>query len=176
MSKPIKISYSIPKPDHDKWKALLKGDLDVSLKNFFFQMKVTQAVNQLRKKTTTLETASNELYNLCEKYAAAKNMYEDLVQIFGKESLTLDLSNTLSQKTNNNHVTKNDNSDFYKKALDQKSKQLKEKDALILSLQEEITLLKKKYALLQKGLKNIEKTTKTTKQKSGWSFTNLFKK
>jgi len=173
MSKPIKISYSIPKPDHDKWGALLKGELDVSLKNFFFQMKVTQAANQLRKKTTTLETASNELYKLCKKYATAKNMYEDLVAIFGAESLVLNLNDTANNKEEASLIKKNDSTEFYKKAITQKEKEIKEKDNLILSLQEEITLLKKKYALLQKGLKNIKKTTK---QKSGWSFTNLFKK
>jgi hypothetical protein len=75
----------IPKKNRKEWRLLLTGDLNVSLKNFFFQMKVTQAKNQINNGKVSIENAIDEIYDLVIKFQKAKHMPEDIEQIFGKD-------------------------------------------------------------------------------------------
>ncbi len=74
---------TIPSKDRKEWRLLLTGDLNVSLKNFFFQMKVTQAKNQVMSGKIDIDEAVDEIYQLCHKFRKAKFMDEDLNKIFG---------------------------------------------------------------------------------------------
>ena len=168
--------YQIPSKNHQKWHELLNGELNLPLKNFVFQMKVTQAINQIRKGTLNIDTAIDEIYALCSKFKAAKNMRADLALIFGTENLVPE-NTTLQENTQSSDEDINQYKLlFFKKALALKEKDLKEKDALILNLQDEVILLKKKYALLKKGIGKIQDSSGVNKEKNNWSFFNLFKK
>ena len=74
----------MPSKNNKKWKDLLTSEVEVSLKNFFFQMKVTQARDQIQKGSVTIESAIEDLHVLCNKFSAANNMQEDLESVFGK--------------------------------------------------------------------------------------------
>jgi len=76
---------TIPSKDRKEWRLLLTGDLNVSLKNFFFQMKVTQAKNQVMSGKIDIDEAVDEIYQLCHKFRKAKFMDEDLNKIFGDD-------------------------------------------------------------------------------------------
>ena len=73
-----------------EWRLLLTGDLNVPLKNFFFQMKVTQAKNQIKSGKIDVETAVDEIFDLVTKFQKAKYMSDDLNSIFGKEETIAD--------------------------------------------------------------------------------------
>ncbi len=73
-----------------EWRLLLTGDLNVPLKNFFFQMKVTQAKNQIKSGKIDIETAVDEIFDLVTKFQKAKYMSDDLNSIFGKEETIAD--------------------------------------------------------------------------------------
>ncbi len=90
---------TIPSKDRKEWRLLLTGDLNVPLKNFFFQMKVTQAKNQILSGKVELEEAVEEIYELCQKFRQAKYMEEDLDRIFGERQET-----PVSQTTPNKQV------------------------------------------------------------------------
>lgn len=75
----------IPPKERKEWAELLTGKLDVKLKNFFFQMKVTDARSKIISKQISLADAIDDIYNLCEKFHKANNMPEDLKQIFNVE-------------------------------------------------------------------------------------------
>lgn len=72
----------IPSKNRPEWQALLTGQINVPLKNFFFQMKITQAKNQIAKNKISLEEAIDELYELCVKFSKAKYMDIDIQNIF----------------------------------------------------------------------------------------------
>ncbi len=72
-------NYSINRPE---WRQLLNGELNVNLKNFFFQMKVTQLREMIKDNRIPMEVAVEELYTLTQKFSKAKYMDEDLKAIF----------------------------------------------------------------------------------------------
>ncbi len=187
----------IPKQSHPKWKELLSGELQVPLRNFFFQMKVTQAKTQIEKGSITIDSAIDELYQLCNKFIKAKNMDEDLEKIFGREALLeekqpiknedfsvdIHIDDEEEQEFNSKNLVKNLKHErellFLKKNLEQKEKELQEKLNLIITLQEEVIYLRKKNQLLYEGLHQIEQAkveeTKKNEEKEssknkGWSF------
>lgn len=73
---------SVPQKERKEWRDLLTGELNVPLKNFFLQMKVTQAKNQVATGKISLEEAVEDIHNLCVKFFKAKNMDTDLATIF----------------------------------------------------------------------------------------------
>jgi len=73
----------LPSKNRQEWRDLLNGDLNVPLKNYFFQMKVTQARNQIKTGKFSLEEEVDNIYALCKKFIKAKNMDADLANIFG---------------------------------------------------------------------------------------------
>ncbi len=170
----------IPSKSRKEWRQLLSGELDIPLKNFFFQMKVTQARTQIEKGIVSMESAINDLHILCNKFSKAKNMPEDLKLIFGenymddvpkktvitKENETSDRTNITDitkEKTNNDsnkNILKNIKSErellFLTKSLEQKEKELQDKTKLTITLQEELILLRKKNSILYEGLHKIE--------------------
>jgi len=77
----------IPSKDRKEWRDLLTGQINVPLKNFFFQMKITQAKKQVEKGKITVEDAVDEIYDLCVKFSKAKNMDVDIQNIFGSDTL-----------------------------------------------------------------------------------------
>ncbi len=196
----------VPSKSRKEWQQLLSGELDIPLRNFFFQMKVTQARTQIEKGIVSMESAINDLHTLCNKFSKAKNMPEDLKRIFGenymddvpekiiatKENKTSYLTDIAKEKTNNDSnksILENIKAErellFLTKSLEQKEKELQDKTKLIITLQEELILLRKKNRILYEGLHKIEEIKKENQEteneiknesKSGWSFFNLFKK
>jgi len=90
----------IPDKERLEWKKLILGELKVPLKNFFFQMKVTQLRSLLKKNEITLEDAVNDIYNLCLKFSNAKNMSSDIEAIFGSDIVIETTSNITEPTTN----------------------------------------------------------------------------
>jgi predicted RNase H-like nuclease (RuvC/YqgF family) len=184
----------LPAPTHENWKKLLNGELDVSLKNFFLQMKVTQAKSLIEKGNITIESAIDELHDLCNKFKKAKNMEDDLIGIFGEEALkepivTLNELNFSLPKKSDNFNNNQDLLDklkyereilFYKNKTELSERMLQEKESLITTLQEEILYLRKKNELLYEGIIKIENvkaehTIEKQDNKKGWSFFNFRK-
>ncbi len=76
-------NHPLPSKNRQEWRDLLNGNLNVPLKNYFFQMKVTQARNQIKTGKFSLEEEVDNIYALCKKFIKAKNMDTDLANIFG---------------------------------------------------------------------------------------------
>ncbi len=76
-------NHPLPSKSRQEWRDLLNGNLNVPLKNYFFQMKVTQARNQIKTGKFSLEEEVDNIYALCKKFIKAKNMDTDLAKIFG---------------------------------------------------------------------------------------------
>jgi len=76
---------TIPDKTRKEWQELVTGRLNVPLQNFFFQMKLTQTKNLLAKDKISVETAVEDIYNLCVKFSKAKNMDKDIEAIFGSQ-------------------------------------------------------------------------------------------
>ncbi len=76
----------IPPKERKEWRDLLTGQINVPLKNFFFQMKITQAKKQVEKAKVTVEDAVDEIYELCVKFSKAKYMDVDIQNIFGTDN------------------------------------------------------------------------------------------
>ena len=74
---------TIPTRNKKEWKELVTGQLNVPLKNFFFQMKLTQTKNLLLNKKISIEKAVEDIHSLCVKFSKAKNMDKDIEAIFG---------------------------------------------------------------------------------------------
>lgn len=181
----------IPPIARKEWSTLLNGELNVSLRNFFFQMKVTQARTQINNGTVSMETAISDLHTLCGKFSKAKNMDEDMKSIFGADYMNeiepipihIDLEKNIELKYEEEIL-------FYKKALERKETIVQEKNNLIITLQEEVIFLKEKVSILYEGLKEIEEMQdeikeenknvvieeKVEKEAKAWSFFNIFKK
>lgn len=79
------IMIHIPPKERKEWRDLLTGQINVPLKNFFFQMKITQAKKQVKKAKVTVDDAVDEIYELCVKFSKAKYMDVDIQNIFGSE-------------------------------------------------------------------------------------------
>ncbi len=169
--------YSIPPRSNPKWKALLNGEIDISLKNFFFQMKVTQVKNQIKNGILPIDTAVDDIVTLCKKFRSARHMKDDLEAIFGKDlviSTVVERNSDYKNEPNEDIADLNKKITFFKNALEKKTKDLKEKEKLILSLQEEVVLQKRKYEVLLNGVDKI-KESKVEDNKNNWSFFKLFK-
>jgi len=190
---------TIPSKDRKEWNDLLNGTLNVPLKNFFFQMKITQARTQIQKGTLSIDTAIDDLFNLCNKFNKAKNMDHDMESVFGKDfeepkiNITTNSANPIIAdiKLEKEPTSPNLYDSlkierellFYKKSLEDKEKKIQEKNSLIIKLQEEVILLKKKNQILYDGLQEIEavKATKDNveepiQEKKRWSFFNFSNK
>ena len=104
---------NIPDIHKKEWRELVTGQLNVSLKNFFFQMKVTQTKELVNTGKLSVDEAVQDIYNLCVKFSKAKNMAEDLKAIFGDSDSINDekqqISNTVSNNKNVLSVEKNSN-------------------------------------------------------------------
>ncbi len=61
----------LPDKKRPEWKELVTGQKTVTLKNFVLQMKVTQAIKDIKAGKTTPEKAVDEIYELCSKYEKA---------------------------------------------------------------------------------------------------------
>lgn len=180
-----------PSKDRKEWKDLLEGKINVPLKNFFFQMKVTQAKNQIEKGIVPIDTATEELQTLCSKFIKAKNMYEDLQRIFGenfeeedrKKEEKIQTTPTGEKPSLYDSLHYENKIMFYKNQLEQKERELQEKNKLIQALQEDIVIQKKKNDILYEGLLKIDEVKKdseaekiTKKEgKKGWSFFGILK-
>ncbi len=92
----------IPPKDRKEWRDLLTGQINVPLKNFFFQMKITQAKKLIEKDKLTVEDAVDELYNLCVKFSKAKYMDVDIQNIFGSNTFTNKESIEIEKTKENN--------------------------------------------------------------------------
>jgi hypothetical protein len=151
MAKAIKI----PSKKNPKWNELLSGKLDITLNNFFFEKKVYQLIDLSSREIITINNAIDELYTLCGKFCSAQGMYEDLIQIFGKENITVvetkDVEKTVLGKKKK-ITTKLE----LKAILTSKDEELKKSKEIIEKLKEENTLLIKKYESLKKGLDTLK--------------------
>ncbi len=183
-----------PLKTRKEWKQLLTGEINPSIKNFFFQMKITQAKIQIEKKIVPLDKAIEDLQTLCQKFIKANNMYDDLKTVFGsnyeeedKRSVTKKEENTINLQYDNEWLNTQLQYEkqimFYKNQLSLKEKELKEKEKLIHLLQEDNVILKKKNNLLydsifkinqleEEGLNEQENST----NEKNWSFFKIFKK
>ncbi len=73
----------IPNPERKEWRQLLTGEINPKLKNFFFQMKVSQSRRLVETGKKDLDEAVRDLYELVVKFSRAKYMDEDIISIFG---------------------------------------------------------------------------------------------
>ncbi len=187
----------IPSKDHVEWHELLSGKLNVQLKNFFFQMKITQVKNQIQKGTISIETAIDDLYALCTKFSKAKNMAEDIKSIFGDDYLEkpvvkieeqnadAPIQEDLQAKDLMTLFKLEKEVEFYKKSVDQKEKEIQEKNKLIITLQEDNIYLRKKNTALYEVVQKIDEIESQVEgqaekqaekqEKESWSFFNIFK-
>jgi len=117
----------IPKKNRKEWRLLLTGDLNVSLKNFFFQMKVTQAKNQINNGKVSIENAIDEIYDLVIKFQKAKHMPEDIEQIFGKDEQV----DSFEENINNDNIFE---------TIKESVKQEEDEALLIKKIQRELVL------------------------------------
>jgi tRNA nucleotidyltransferase/poly(A) polymerase len=151
MEKAIKI----PSKKNPKWKELLNGKLDITLNNFFLQKKVNQLIDLSSREIITINNAIDELYTLCGKFCNAQGMYEDLIQIFGKDNIIVKEIENIEAATiiiKKKAITKLE----LKEILVSKDEEIEKSKALIEKLQEENVLLIKKYESLKKGLDTLK--------------------
>jgi len=71
---------NIPSKDRPEWKNLLNPNSNIELNNFVLQMKITQAKKDIKKGKKTIDSAIDEIYNLCQKYALA--VKQDMEMVF----------------------------------------------------------------------------------------------
>lgn len=180
----------IPSKDRKEWRMLLTDDLNFSLKNYFFQMKVTQARNQILKGSTTIDIAVNEIHALCSKFNTANNLLNDLESIFGlnyvekfaKEKET-ERKKELEKKKNLQKKTAEIKIDFEKKSTPKKAIQSTKKEVkeLMSTFKAEKKLVicketmdEKEFQLLEQK-KQIDSLTKENKslQKKNQELSNL---
>jgi len=113
LSHKMKTINSVPPKERKEWRDLLTGNLNIPLKNFFFQMKVTQAKNQIAMGKITLDEAIDDIHALCKKFFKAKNMDVDLANIFlnSNELTTSDdvYGTTTEISTESNGQSQNEN-------------------------------------------------------------------
>lgn len=159
---------NIPSINRKEWKNLLTKDFDVTLQNYFFQMKVTQARKQIQKGRVSVDSAVKDLHALCDKFSTAKNMTEDLTSVFGENYLEEPKEETpvkLHELTNLDELINDDvyvqlryekEILFYKKESEKNQEEVKEKDKEIVTLQADVVFLKKKVNILQDALKEME--------------------
>lgn len=93
---------NIPDIHKKEWRELVTGQLNVSLKNIFFQMKVTQTKELVNTGKLSVDEAVQDIYNLCVKFSKAKNMPEDLKAIFGDNVSVNDEKQQISNTVSNN--------------------------------------------------------------------------
>jgi len=73
---------NIPSKDRPEWKNLLNPNSNIELNNFVLQMKITQAKKDIKKGKKTIDSAVDEIYSLCQKYALA--VKQDMEMVFNK--------------------------------------------------------------------------------------------
>lgn len=140
----------IPSKSNEKWKKLLTGESETPLKNFFFQMKVTQARNQIQKGAVTVVAAIDDLHALCNKFSTANNMQEDLESVFGKDYETKEKEQIENEK---NLIKK------------EKEKRIQDKLKARKILEEKAKKLQEENFKLVLDTKEIEKKPISPKQK-----------
>ncbi len=70
----------IPDKTRPEWRFLVTGYKQYKLTNYVLQMKVYQAIKNIKNNKKTVQTAIDEIHSLCEKYElAVKN---DMKTIF----------------------------------------------------------------------------------------------
>jgi len=147
----------IPSKDRKEWRDLLTGQINVPLKNFFFQMKITQAKKLVEKGKITVEDAVDEIYNLCVKFSKAKYMDVDLQNIFGNSTLVNEAS-VRDEKTKVQSIEKKVLIVEEKKLIDTKAQEKKERMNALRMKEEEA----KQQRELDHKIKN-EKAEKAAK-------------
>ncbi|HAS45125.1 MAG TPA: hypothetical protein DCS93_31875 [Microscillaceae bacterium] len=63
--------YTIPPRDREEWKMIVTGEIKHYFKNFVLQMKSNEYKRKIENGTLTPDEATDDLYQLCEKYAIA---------------------------------------------------------------------------------------------------------
>jgi len=150
----------IPSKDRKEWRDLLTGQINVPLKNFFFQMKVTQAKKQVEKGKITIEYAVDEIYNLCVKFSEAKYMDVDIQNIFGSAMLVNE-ENAQGETSKIQDIEKNTLVIEEKKLIDTKEKEKQERLNIIRMKEEEAKRQRELDSEKQLGL--VEKSAKSDK-------------
>ncbi len=72
--------YTIPPRDRKEWEMIVTGQIDHYFKNFVLQMKSNEYQRKIDRGVLTVEDATEDLYQLCEKYAIA--VQNDFKEIF----------------------------------------------------------------------------------------------
>lgn len=62
---------TIPDPEREEWRQLVKGQIEHEFQNYVLQMKIHQANKQIAGGKKTVEEAVQEIYDLCAKYSKA---------------------------------------------------------------------------------------------------------
>ncbi len=149
----MKTINTVPPKERKEWRDLLTGKINVPLKNFFFQMKVTQAKNQVTTGKISIDKAIDDLHALCIKFFKTKNMNVDLSNIF----LSSDSNDTLENETTNQDAanqpesTKN-NAEENTKKLEQKKQETIE----LLKIKEEKQKLENERQKLKEERRKLE--------------------
>lgn len=71
---------TIPPKDRAEWRKIITGEIEHEYKNYVLQAKIHQMRKDLSYKKITINHATDELYELCLKYALAVQL--DCKQIF----------------------------------------------------------------------------------------------
>ncbi len=71
----------IPEKNRPEWTDLVTGKKSYILKNYVLQMKVSQAIKDIRDGKVTIRKVIDELFSLCTKYEKA--VADDMKTIFG---------------------------------------------------------------------------------------------
>jgi hypothetical protein len=103
------VMYNIPSIDRKEWRELVTGRIDVILKYSFFQLKVNQTVNLVKRNKLSIEKAVEEMHDLCSNFRQVKEISYDMETIFGKAETvheTQQLSDTILDEKNELSVEK----------------------------------------------------------------------
>ena len=151
---------NIPDIHKKEWRELVTGQLNVFLKNFFFQMKVTQTIKLVKTGKLSVDEAIQDMYNLCVKFSKAKNMAEDLKAIFGDNDSVKDekqqISNTASNNKNVLSVEKYSNKNVLS------VEKYSNNNDLQIELKKPSTIIKKPSTIIKKPSTIIKKPSTIT--------------
>ncbi len=169
----------IPNPERKEWRQLLTGEINPKLKNFFFQMKVTQSRRLVETGKKDLDEAVKDLYELAVKFSRAKYMDEDIISIFGslEEFKTEDevaVDNGKEKPVAEASVqspVKQAKEDTEKSELERIKKELLEREKRIrrkqLELEEKLAKERMRRMQMQQKERMVEETGKTDLKETG---------
>jgi len=73
----------VPSKDRKEWRQLLKGELDISFNNFFYQAKILQARTEIERGKLSIDEAVEQIYDFTTQFCEAKHVSDDIEKIFG---------------------------------------------------------------------------------------------